>query len=769
MPTSRRPACVAFIALTLCLATLADAVAAVPVTGRPIAELLRDAAGRGLRIVFSDELVPQDLLAVSEPVSTETVAQLREILRPHALTLLEVSPGTYVVTRERQEPRTNAARPIPRTAAPLEEVHVISSRFTLEAQRAADAFVLNPVDLEQQPALFDDPVRGVRRFPGTAGSGLSSRSFVRGGTPDENLLLLDGVALHDPFHLPGLPADFSVIDPVVLGRVDFYSGVLPVEYGDRASSVIDMRSRMSADEFAGRIALSTLNVSTLAEGPLPGARGDWLAFARRGTVDLVAGALEPDFGRPVLTDALGRIRYRLTSESTLTLGGLGADDDLRLSMRDGAEVTSIDSDRGYSWVALDQQFGAATARTLLTHTSSSVNRSGDLDDPVGSTGGVRDQRRLQVSVLKQDWTTPLTPDRALRWGASIRRDRAEYDYARMTSFPAEIAALFDRPPVSQYAVTTAASLRQYAAYAGMSETLSSRWRVDGGVRWTLAEYSTGQEESAWDPRIGLMYHYSPDTRLRLSWGKMTQIWGADEVPVERDQALFDRSSPSYMSVLGWEHDFSSGTTLRAELYDKRVRHPRPRLENMLDPVVLVPELRPDEVLIEPDWSRVTGLDLHATAALGRRSNGWLSYSWSHARDVIDGREVARSWDQRHALALGVATERRGWQFSSLLTLRTDWPLTPVFESSSPPGVTIGERNSDRDGFFMTLDLKAERTFRLAIGSLHVAAELTNALDRQNFCCTELEFETAPDGALTAEESRKYWLPTVPYVSVAWEF
>jgi hypothetical protein len=752
------------LALTLCLAAATGLRAAEAVKGRPVADVLRDAAGPGLRIVFSDELVPADLLVDSEPTSTDIVARLDEILRPHALALMELSPGTYVVTRQRQQARQPTL-----SDGPIEEVRVIASRFTLEGARALNPLILSAADIAQQPALFEDAVRSVRRFPGTAGTGLSSRSFVRGGTPDENLLLLDGVALHDPFHLPGLPADLSAVDPAVLGHADFYSGVLPVEYGDRASSVLDMRSRASAEAFAGRVALGTMNGSALLEGPLLHGRGDWLAFARRSTVDLVARAIDPDLGEPRLSDALGRLRYRLNERTMLTLGGLGADDDLRLTVSDGEQITQTESDRGYAWAALDQQWDAATARTLLTHTSSSLHRTGDLADGVGSLGHVRDERDLQVTELKQDWNMALAESGALHWGASLRNDRADYGYERMTSYPAEIAALFGRAPAEQQAAVTSASLHQYGAYIGMGQILSSRWRFDGGLRWARADYSTHQRETAWDPRIALMYHYSPVTRLSASWGRMTQIWGADELPIARDQLEFDHSTRNTMSVLAWEHDFPGGKSLRAELYTKESRDPRPRLENLLDPIALVPELLPDVVLVEPASSRATGLDVHATAPLGEHSNGWLSYSWSHARDVIDGREVARSWDQRHSLGVGLATDWRAWQFSGLLTVRSDWPVTPVFDSPVPPGVTLGERNSEREGFFMTLDLKAERAFQLSVGSLRLVAELTNALNRDNFCCTELEYQRLADGTLIAQPEREFWLPTVPYVSVSWEF
>jgi hypothetical protein len=768
-PSPRTLALIAFLFAGCALSPCSRAADAVG--GRPVAEILREATRPGLQIIFSDELVPPALIARDEPTATEPVARLREILSPHGLTLIELAPGSYVVARRATAAGADGARarPLPGAGAPLEEIRVISSRYTLAAERLDRPFELDSADLRQQPALFDDALRGVRRFPGTAGSGLSSRTYVRGGVSDENLLLLDGVQLEDPFHLPGLPADLSVIDPAVLGNVDFYSGVLPVEFGNRMSSAIDMYTRAGADVFGGRLALGTVNVSALLEGPLADGRGDWLAFARRSLIDVAAHYLEPDFGQPLLVDALARASYRFGSDTFVTLGGLGADDDLRLSINDGEETTSAENDRGYVWLALDQGWERTRARTLLAHTSASIGRRGDLQDAAGSLGNVDDDRQVESTVLKQDWSTRIAGRDTLRWGASLRRDDAQYDYQRLVSFPSDVAALFDRPTLSQYSIATDVRLEQVDAYVGLRRNLSSRWSVDGGARWSQADYSTDQHESAWDARLGLLYSLSPATRLRLSWGRMTQYWGAGELPVERNRALFDPASTSEMRVLAWEHDFAGGLSLRAELFDKRTDDPRSRTENIVDPIVLVPELRPDEMLIDPSLGRTTGFDVHASGPLGDHAQASLSYSWSHARDVVDGREVARSWDQRHSFTLGLGMERGNWLLSMLLTARSDWPVTPVTEIPVVPGVEIGERNSEREGFYLTLDLKAERSFDLEVGSLHFALELANALNRENFCCTELEYARTAGGELVVTTDRKNWLPIVPYLSVAWEF
>src|SRR5262249_30790515 len=159
----------------------------------------------------------------------------------HALTLEEVSPFVYVVKRE----RVARAAPAPATAAgeTLAQVEVTASRYTVDSMIPGEPLQLVSAAIERQPALFDDVTRSIRQFPGTAGQDLSSRTFVRGGMPEDNLVVLDGVPLYEPWHLHSLPLNFSIIDPTTIGRLDFYPGVTPVEYGDRMGALVNMHVR----------------------------------------------------------------------------------------------------------------------------------------------------------------------------------------------------------------------------------------------------------------------------------------------------------------------------------------------------------------------------------------------------------------------------------------------------------------------------------------------------------------------------------------------
>ena len=762
-----RPRCILAGFVTLSVFLGACVVAAEPKAGREVAALLREASREGIRIVFSDQLVPPGLKVRSEPAATGTLESLREILASHGLQLDELGAGSYVVTRA-PKPARSAPDLVSVPPEQVQEIEVVASRYTLQSPRVDEAFSLAGDELRRQPTLFDDAARSVRRFPGTSGSAMSSRTFVRGGAADENLVLLDGMPLENPFHLQGLPADVSLIDPAMLDRVELYSGVWPVEYAGRTSGLLDMRTRRRAEDPGGRFALGFVNASALLESPLPNGRGDALVLARRGMLDQVAKVVRKEFGTPVFFDTFARVRYELSSGSELAFNALAAGDDIDLSDQDEAEVMSGESDRRYFWLTHNKRWDRIRSRTLAGHTSFTEDRNGERSGSAAELGVVRDARRSHSTVLKTDWDWEGDRNSTLRWGAAVRRERADFDYFRDVTFPMEAAELFGRPALSQSEIGTSVTLREYEAYAGLSQAIGAGLAFDAGLHWSRAEYSTGQSDSHADPRIGVLCTISPQTRLRLSWGEMTQTQAASELPVERGQLRFDERSRNRMTVLSLEHEFDNGILLRAEAYNKSVRHPQTRVENVLNPIVLVPELRVDRVIIDPDVTRVAGLDLYATGSLGR-FDGWLSYSWSHARDVIEGNEVPRAWDQLHALALGASTVYRSWTLSGVLTARSGWPITQLIEFADPPGVALGKRASSSDARYLTLDLRAERRFDLGAGSLHLALELANATGRENLCCSGLDFERDPSGTLIAREQRKFWLPTVPYASIAWEF
>ena len=760
----------------LSLAAGYTATAAESWVGRPLAEALRHAERFGVRVIFTDRLVPPGLLIKRDPVSSDPTEALREILKSHALELEEVAPGVYAITAEPPAHHSAAAS---RATAPLAQAEITASRYRFDAESLNPSFLLDGGDLDEQPALFNDAAQSIRRFPGTAGHTLSARTFVRGGTADENLYLLDGVPLHKPFHLQTMPVNFSVLDPSVISRVDLYSGVLPLEHDGRMSGLIDMRLSESADAFAGRIAVGVLDTSAAISGQLPNERGNWLLFSRRGLLERASHFIRPLIGEPMMVDSLARVRYRLTDSSDWIVGALAAHDHVDFLAENNAGLTDDKFDRRYAWSAYEKRWEQLTSRTLLAHTAIESQQHGELwDIDSDSSGTLEDRREFRTSFFRSDWTLAIGRG-ALRWGASAKEERAHIDFFRALSFPEGLASLTGRPSEEALSIATQTSLREYAGYLGVNRALSKRLSFDGGVHWSHGMYSTDQSDAQWSPRLGLLFDLSSATRVRLSVGRMTQRQSADELPLEQNRLLFDDPSTNTIGVLALEHDFGPDIATRIEIFDKHIDRPQPRLENVFSPDALLPQLRPDAIVIAPTSSQTRGVDLYATAKVTESLRGWLSYSYSRALDEIDSVSVARAWDQPHALSTGASFNRGGWLISGLLSVHSSWPLTPLNNSERPrtlgvdppEGQTVGARSSVRPGYYYTLDLKAAWRVELRPGAWTLALNLSNATNRKNTCCDEIYSMDVNiiNPNIQKWTTRQHWQPFYPYASIAWEF
>ena len=130
------------------------------------------------------------------------------------------------------------------TNTTLDEVVVEATRATVSARSPQMSVVELPVQqIKSIPTLFGeaDVLKAIQLLPGVQnGSEGSAGMYVRGGGPDENLLLLDGVPVYNVNHALGF---FSVFNPDALKNVTLYKGSFPAHFGGRLSSVVDIRMK----------------------------------------------------------------------------------------------------------------------------------------------------------------------------------------------------------------------------------------------------------------------------------------------------------------------------------------------------------------------------------------------------------------------------------------------------------------------------------------------------------------------------------------------
>ncbi len=141
---------------------------------------------------------------------------------------------------------------------------------------------LSPLQVRTVAGAGENIFKVLQALPGVnATADFGSRISVRGGGPDQNLTIMDGVEIHDPYRLFGLASAFN---PETVQNFELMAGGFSPKYGDRLSSilVIDNRAGTSTRRLGGTASVSFTDANAVGEGKMPGPVGGlWLVSARR--------------------------------------------------------------------------------------------------------------------------------------------------------------------------------------------------------------------------------------------------------------------------------------------------------------------------------------------------------------------------------------------------------------------------------------------------------------------------------------------------------
>ena len=235
---------------------------------------------------------------------------------------------------------------------------------------------LRPRQVLSTAGSLDNPFRTLQTLPGVAGTDeFGSKLSVRGGAPDQNLTMMDGVEIHNPYRLFGLTSAFN---PETVSRFDLLAGGFGAKYGDRLSSVVVVENRDgdAGRRFSGSSSLSITDANIIGEGRLPGpGQGSWLATMRRTYYDLVAERFV-DQDLPSFNDVQFKTAWQLPGGRRLSLLGLRS--------RETTSITPDDDTDGRAEIHSRNDLVAATLVSPLARASSTSivawSRNTDLID-----------------------------------------------------------------------------------------------------------------------------------------------------------------------------------------------------------------------------------------------------------------------------------------------------------------------------------------------------------------------------------------------------
>ena len=658
----------------------------------------------------------------------------------------------------------------------IENITVSASRYEISRDISTSRFDLDQNSIETLPDVGDDPLRATHRLPGAAASGASARAHFRGGEEAETGIILNGQRLFDPFHVRDYQNIFSTVDSRAIDGVEVYTGGFPVQYGDRLSGVVLMRSLDLTRPRHTEVGLSVFNTSFLTAGRNADSTTDWLFSARRGNLDLV---IDKKFGQPKYYDVFSQFSTWLTPYTRLSGNALFADDQVEVvteSDLDEIEKATSQTRNGQFWLALDNQWSdTLSSSTVLSFSSFSNRRFGFSEDVEKVVSDVGDDRDIDQVGFRQDWSLHSSDRHLLQWGFAFEHNKARYTYRGNAEFFG-LRAIFENVPTTiNRDLAAAPSGPSYSLY------MSDKWKVaqatilQFGLRWDDQTYTELPAGSQLSPRFSVLHALNPRTELRFSWGRYYQSQGIRELQIEDGLTRFFPAQRADHIIAGISYKLGSNHSVRLETFQKDMSDLRPRFENLFDPLALIPELQADRVRIAPTSAQARGLEL-SISRTGQALSWWASYSLAEVTDTVDGIEVPRAWDQRHAVQVGLTWNVNNWDVSLAANMRSGWPTTSLaLEEIVGPGgepefiAVPGPRNAEQLSHFGSLDARISRKFDVGRGTITAFLEVSNLRNRKNICCFDYDLETDVNGEEFLEFSPDYWLPLLPAAGFLWEF
>lgn len=733
-----------------------------------VESVLQSLRAAGLEVLYSSDLVPPDLPA--PPVNRADTPLQRAVtaLAAHGLILRAVGAQRYIVTIAPAQRQAPASPPALAASEPLEAISVYASRYAIAGQAVGEPRLVSPTDMEMVPGSQDDPLRALRALPGLA-TGVSARPYIRGSLSEDTLIRFDGVTLLDPFHLKSFHSLISAIDPAAVDHMEVYSGGFPVRYGTRSGGVIDIapRSRDSGHENAVSLSLLTVGASSVGSSerwPL-----EWLVAARRSTIDLVLEPLGSNVGRPEFIDTLGRVRWSSDERNAWTLGWLLLDDSITLDAED--ELARAGYRDEYLWLSHEHRWNERlSVRTVLASTTAERSRNGTLDRPWFATGEVAEDRSIERRQLDSDWSWQWGEHSSVDFGVGIATSRAPYSYQRSNEFTPLAARTFGRAESELFMASARPDALSYSAYASTRRRWS-RFEAEAGLRYDAADYQPGGKFQNLSPRLNLRFDLSKRWRAYASFGEFTQAQRVDEFRAEEAQQLPDATQVAVHTIVGLAHESRSGVRWSLEGYRKRWTTTSSYYDNLLNSLGLLPDAAPDRVRLAPGASEASGVELNVHVPLTDSLTAWASVAAANVEDELLASEAPRSWDQPWATTAGLAWSGRRTSVSLLGGWHRGWPRTPIAVPVPAIGAddsfVLGPRNSARWRDFYTLDLRASWRRPLASGEFSTFVEITNAADRQNECCTDID-EPDEEGQLPLIEN-SHSLPLIINLGVTFRW
>ncbi len=637
------------------------------------------------------------------------------------------------------------------------------------------------------PALMGevDILKVIQMLPGVQSTSEGSSGFsVRGGSPDQNLIILDEATVYNASHLIGF---FSVFNNDAVKDVTLYKGDIPAAYGGRLSSLLDVRMKDgNSQTFAATGGIGTISSRLTLEGPIKNENTTFLLSGRRSYADLFLKlSSDEDMRKNKLYfyDLNGKLSHTFNPQNRLYA-----------SFYMGRDVFANDMAR--------LEFGNMTASLRWSHLFSEKLFSNlsiiysDYNYLVGATADFASfdwRSRMQDVSGRYDFTYYFNSNSILRFGASLIHHT--FDWGEITLTQNDETSVFSAG--RQYGL-------EPAVYAGIEEKFSPDFTLKAGLRFsgyqnmgpttyyiydenydmvdsaTVAKGKIYNSYWSFEPRISFVYTLNPVSSIKGAVSQTSQYVSlAQNSTAGNPLDIWFPVSPQIKPQRAQQYSLGYFRNFKDNLFESSLEVYYKHIENVIDfkdhaTLLFNPRLEGE---IRSGTGQAYGAEFLFRKNTGKLT-GWISYTYSRAFRTIatinDGRQFSAPYDKPHNvnIILNYAVSKR-------IGVGTNWIYATGLPQTLPTGRAVvgnvivpvySDRNNYRMRDYHRLDLSVtlknkEREGKRWKDELNFS--IYNVYGRHN--TWSINFKQNPDNPSEVFSEHTYLFGVIPSITYNFKF
>ncbi|MBR5603788.1 MAG: TonB-dependent receptor [Bacteroidales bacterium] len=666
----------------------------------------------------------------------------------------------------------------------LQAVSVTADKIEAQTETKTSVVNITPKTITKIPSMGGqaDLAQYLQVLPGVVFTGdQGGQLYIRGGSPIQNKVLLDGMVIYNPFHSIGL---FSVFDTDIIRNAEIFTGGFGAEYGGRISSVMDITTRDgNKKRISGKIGASTFGAKLTLEGPLKKAKDpeDMTAsfifsaknsYLEKTSQTIYKGVLNGETLPYNYRDLYGKVSLNSSNGSKINFFGFNFTDD----------VSNYKSISNFGW----DSYGAGTNFVVIPG-KSPVLIEGNIafsDYSAVLEEKNNPNRESSINGFNAGFAfTYFLGKNSLKYGIEMLGFKTVFDYTKSNGIK-----------ISQVENTT--ELGGYIKYKAQFNDFifEPSFRVQA--------YASISEVSP-EPRLALKYNITDWFRVKAAGGIYSQnliAANSDRDVVNLFYGFLSGQSnlPTYFNgekvttklqkavhyILGTEFDVYNNITINVEGYYKDFNQLTSMNRNQIYSETTAPpgtpQIEKKDFMIET--GDAYGIDFSVKYE-DKRWYLWAAYSWAHVNKDYENTEgelvtYRTHYDRRHNVNL-IATYTAGaksqWELSARWNFGTGFPFTMVsgfyeelpydniyfdpYTESGQLGFLYSDLNTGQLPTYHRLDFDAKRKFYFSESViLEANFSITNVYDRNNIFYIDI---------VTAQKI--YQLPLMPSLGLTLSF